>query len=686
MNHRFRRRFLAPCLVLSLALPTVADAQATQDSVLDLKGLSPAVGACADFYTYANEKWLKEVKIPDDRSAWGTFYEIGQRNEVILREALEGMARNPDALPDGAIRKAIEYYVSGMDTQTIDALGLKPLESELARIDAIKSKTELPAAFARMTRLGVAAPIAWTVRQDHKNATRYTVELSQSGLGLPDRDFYFAGDKKSKEWRAAYLKHVEAVFVLMGDAPADAAKRALRVFALETKLAGASMKLAEARDAKATFNPRTLGTLSKGAPGFAWESYFRSAGLEKPEKFNVAQPKFLAGVAKLAGTTPLEDWKLYLRWHLARAASDKLAAPFEQASFLFYEKTLSGKQQQAPRHRRVIDTIGGQYGELPLGQGLAQIFVQRAFAPEAKARALEMVGNVKLALQDRLLALEWMSPETKKRALEKLAAMQVKIGYPDEWRDFTGLKIDRKGYLANWFLVNEREFDRNLAKLPKPVDRGEWEMGPHIVNAYYNPYLNEIVFPAGILQPPFFDAKADDAVNYGAIGMVIGHEITHGFDDYGRQYDAEGNLKDWWTKEDAKRYEARAADVVKQFSAYEVIDGLKLNGKLTLGENISDLGGLKIAYLALQKAQAKKPQGRIDELTPEQRFFISYAQSWRESSRAERIRNLLTTDAHSPPRFRVQGPLANLPEFSQTFGCKPEDAALKSAASRVNIW
>jgi putative endopeptidase len=508
MNRVFRRRILASSLCFGIACASATSVRAQQESVLDLKGLSPTVSACTDFYTYANEKWLKDVKIPDDRSAWGTFYEIGQRNEVILREALESMAKNPDALPDGGVRKAIEYYISGMDTQTIDALGLKPREGELARVSAIKSKSELPAAFARMSRLGVNAPIAWTTRQDHKNATRYVVELSQSGLGLPDRDFYFLGDAKSKAWRAAYVKHLENVFVLMGETQPVAAKNAQRIFALESKLAGASMKLAEARDAKATFNPRTLTSLSKESPQFAWVGYFSAAGLEKPGKFNLAQPKFLSGVAKLAATTPLEDWKLYLRWHLVRASSDKLATPFEQASFAFYDKTLSGKQQPAPRQRRVIDTIGGQYGELPLGQGLAQVFVQRAFAPEAKARALEMVGNVKLALQDRINALEWMGPETKKRAVGKLAAMQVKIGYPDEWRDFSAFKIDRKGYLANWFHVNEREFDRNLAKLPTTVDRGEWEMGPHIVNAYYNPYLNEIVFPAGILQPPFFDAKA----------------------------------------------------------------------------------------------------------------------------------------------------------------------------------
>lgn len=673
-------------LAIALAVPT-ALAQAPQNAgALDLKGLSPTVKACTDFYTYANEKWLNDVKIPDDRSAWGTFYEISQRNEDVLRAALEAAAPNPDAQSNAAIRKAVEYFVSGMDTPGIDALGLKPLEADLARIAAIKSKAELPGAFAEMTRRGIGAPIAWLVRQDHKNATRYAVELSQSGLGLPDRDFYFADDAKSKEWRAAYLKHVEKVLVLMDETGAQAEQGAQRIFALEKQLAAASMKLAEARDAKATFNPRDLAALSAEAKGFAWNDYFRKAGLEKPGKFNVAQPKFLAGVAKLANSVPLEDWKLYLRWHLVRASSDKLAAPFEQESFAFYGKTLTGKQQQAPRYRRVIEVIGGQYGELPLGEGLSQLFVERAFTPEAKARALDMVGNVKLALQDRLMALEWMGPETKKRALHKLAAMQVKIGYPDKWRDFSALKIDRKGYLANWLMLNESEFDRNLAKLPKPVDRGEWEMGAHIVNAYYNPYLNEIVFPAGILQPPFFDAKVDDAVNYGAIGMVIGHEITHGFDDYGRQYDAEGNLKDWWTKDDAKRYEARTGEVVKQFSAYEVIDGLKLNGKLTLGENISDLGGLKIAYLALQKAQVRQPSGKIDGLTPAQRFFLAYAQSWRQASRAERIRNLLTTDSHSPPRFRVQGPLANLPEFAQAFDCKPGDGALQSAAGRVNIW
>ncbi len=654
--------------------------------LLDVAGLSKGVPACTDFYMYANERWLLDAKIPADRSSWGAGAELGQRNETVLREALEAASRNPEAIPNVAVKKAVEFFISGMDTATIEQQGAKPLTGELQRIAGIKRKAELPEAFAHFNRLGISAPITFSVVQDEKDATHYMVSLLQGGLGLPDRDFYFTEDAKFEEWRLEYKRHIANMFVLLGQSEADAKHDADKVYALEKKLAQASMTAVQTRDPKAVYNPHRVARLTAEAPGMSWSAYFQSAKLRSPGRINVAQPKFMAEVAKLANKEALEDWQAYLRWHLVRSSASKMSSAFELENFRFYDGVLDGKQKQPPRHRTVVRNIGDYYGDKRLGEGLSQLFVEKTFSPEAKAKALQLVGNLKLALRDRLEAIEWMTPPTKKRAQEKLAAMQIKIGYPDKWQDFSAVKVDSKAYLANGWVLNERDFDRDLAKLGKPVDRSVWEMGAYIVNAYYNANLNEIVFPAGILQPPYFNPAADDAVNYGAIGMVIGHEITHGFDDSGRQYDAKGNLKDWWTKQDAKNYLARSEGVVKQFSAYEGVEGLKVNGRLTLGENISDLGGLKIAYLALQKAASSHTPASIDGLTAEQRFFMSYAQSSRSLVRPEVERVRLTNDGHSPPRFRVRGPLANLPEFAAAFGCKPGDPALQSAVERVNIW
>ena len=653
---------------------------------LDVTGLSKSVAACTDFYMYANERWLLETQIPADRSTWGTGAELSLRNETVLRELLEAGSSNPQAIGNVAAKKAVEYFISGMDTATIEQLGAAPLAAGLRRITGIRQKSELPAAFAHFNRIGINAPIAFDISQDEKDATHYMVSLSQGGLGLPDRDFYFKSDAKFEEWRLEYKRHIGNMFMLLGQNETDARHDAETVYALEAQLAQASMTAVQVRDPQAVYNPRRLARLTMEAPGMSWSSYFHEAKLRSPGRLNVAQPKFMVEVARLVEKLPLADWKAYLSWHLLRTSANKLPAAFEQENFRFYDTVLDGKQKFPPRYRRVVENIGGRYGELRLGEGLSRLFVEKTFPPEAKAKALQLVNNVKLALRDRLDALDWMTPATKKRAQEKLASMQIKIGYPDKWQDFSRVNVDRKTYLANGWVLNEREFDRNLAKLGKPVDRSEWGMGAYIVNAYYNPNLNEIVFPAGILQPPYFNAAADDAINYGGIGTIIGHEITHGFDDRGRQYDARGNLKDWWTKQDALNYVARSDAVVKQFDAYEGVDGMKVNGRLTLGENISDLGGLKMAYLALQKASSAHTPASIDGFTAEQRFFLAFAQGWRGLARPEVERVRLTSDGHSPNRFRVKGPIANLPEFARTFGCKADDAAVRSAAERVNIW
>lgn len=694
----FRRFTLHPiCLARPARFPCVAviavctllgasSIRAASAPVLDAAGVSKSIAACTEFYLYANERWLLETKIPADRSTWGADSELSQRNETVLLAALEAGSKKPDAIGNVAARKAVEYFVSGMDTATVEQLGAAPLSGELERIAGIKRKSELPAAFAHFNRIGISAPIAFDVHQDEKDATHYMVTLSQGGLGLPDRDFYFTDDVKSEEWRLEYKRHIGNMFVLLGRSEAVARRDADTVYSLEKQLAQASMTAVQQRDPLAVYNPHRLARLTMEAPGMSWSSYIQEVNLRSPGRLNVAQPKFMSVVAKLVDKAPLEDWKAYLRWHLVRSSASQMSSAFVQENFRFYDGVLDGKQTRPPRHRIVVREIGGRYGDQRLGEGLSQLFIEKTFPPEAKAKALQLVNNLKLALRDRLEAIDWMTPATRKRAQEKLAAMQIKIGYPDKWQDFSKVNLDRKAYLANGWALTEREFDRNLAKLGKPVDRSVWEMGAYIVNAYYNPNLNEIVFPAGILQPPYFNPAADDAVNYGGIGTVIGHEITHGFDDSGRQYDAKGNLKDWWSKRDAMQYLARSDAIVKQFDAYEGVDGIKVNGRLTLGENISDLGGLRISYLALQKAVNTHTPASIDGYSAEQRFFLSFAQSWRSLARNEVERVRLTTDGHSPPRFRVKGAIANLPEFSTAFSCNASEGALRSISERVNIW
>jgi predicted metalloendopeptidase len=476
------------------------------------------------------------------------------------------------------------------------------------------------------------------------------------------------------------------MFRLAGEPPEAAGRLAATVMELESALAGAHMTLVERRDPEKTYNLRSTAQLAREAPGLDWKAYFAAAGIPGLAEINVAQPAAAAAVARLAGERPAADWRAYLRWQVLNAAATRLPRGFEQAHFDFHQGTLAGVRLMAPRNERVIEAIGGRVGSEPLGQALGELFVGEAFPPEAKRRALELVGHVKAALRERLEKLDWMEAGTRKAALEKLDRMAVKIGYPDRWRDLSAAQVGENPYVQNWIAASAFEFDRNLARLGRPVDRGEWWMSPHVVNAYFGSTLNEIVFPAGILQPPYFDPKADDAVNFGGIGMVIGHEIMHGFDDRGRRYDADGNLREWWTPADRKRYQERAQAIVAQYDAYAGIDGLNVNGKLTLGENIADLGGIQIAYLGLQRALAGQPRAKIDGFTPEQRYFLAFAQAWRSRYRPERERLQLLTDSHSPPRYRVQGPLANLPEFAKAFSCPADARALRAEGSRVNLW
>jgi predicted metalloendopeptidase len=671
---------------LRAALPWSLALLATAAPALDIAGLARDVSPCEDLYAYANRQWIAATAIPVDRAEWGVFESLRKRNAERL-EALLAAAAKSNPYPEGSNRhKVVAYFASGMDEAAIGRAKLAPLAPLFAAIDALKTVEELPAALAALHKAGISAAFQFTVRQDAKDSRRYLAQIQQAGLGLPDRDYYFREDKRSEEQREAYLKYFFAVTGLSGESARAGHYLAGSAIGIERLLAGKQMTLVERRDPEKTYNKRTVEALMKEAPGFDWKAYFAALGVPDLAEVNVAQPAYAAAFASMTHTFPAEDWRAYLRWRVLDATSSKLPSAFETAHFDFHGRVLAGLSEMPPRARRVVETISGRYGSEPLALALAEIFVADAFSPEAKQRAQALVGHVKTALRERLAALEWMEPETRRAALEKLDRMAVKIGYPDHWRDFSAAEVGARPFAENWLKANEFEFRRNLAKLGKPVDRDEWWMAPHVVNAYYASNLNEIVFPAGILQPPFFDPEADEAVNFGGIGMVIGHEITHGFDDRGRRYDAEGNLREWWASADRQRYRERAQATVRQYSAYPGADGIKVNGELTLGENLSDQGGLKIAFLGLQHALKDGTPKRIDGLSPEQRFFISFAQSWRANVRPERERTLLLTDGHSPARYRVNGSIAKMPEFARAFSCRTDPDIAGAAATSKNLW
>jgi predicted metalloendopeptidase len=651
-------------------------------AALDVSGLDRDTDPCADFYRYANQRWLDRIEIPKDRPRWGAFDQLDERNTQILVAALDESMRSPPAAstPQGKVGR---FYASGMDTAGIDKAGLKPLAAPLARADSVIDPAGLASTLAYLHQHGVDAGFGFAVRPDAKDSTRYLAQVTQGGLGLSDRDDYFRDDARSAQIREAYRKHVSRMFQLAGADAAAAGKLAAQVWDMETMLAKASMTAVERRDIDKTYNKMTVAQLSDAAPGFPWRTYFAALGAPDLAELNVAQPDFAKAIGRL--TEHYSLWRTYLRWQVLRATAPTLPEAFAAESFDFYEGLLRGRKARPPRNREVVELIGGRYGGEPMAQALSMIFVERAFSAQSKARMQEMVANIKAALADRLRTLDWMSGETRERALDKLAAMGVKIGYPDKWRDFSDADVGSYSYVENWMRGKAFFVRRDVARIGKPVDRTDWFMSPHIVNAQYNASGNEIIFPAGILQPPFFDPRADDAVNYGGIGVVIGHEITHGFDDRGRRFDARGNLTDWWTTEDARRYVERADRVQRQYDDYVGVENIHVNGKLTLGENISDVGGTKIAYLALQRSLAGKSREAIDGLSAEQRFFLSFAQIWRARSREENERLQLRTDGHSPPRFRVAGVIANLPEFSSAYSCSAGKPLL-SESDRANIW
>jgi len=632
---------------------------------------------CDDFNQFAMGGWMKNNPIPAEYPNWGSFTMLADRNQASMRVILEEAAK-ANAASGSNQQKIGDFYSSCMDTAAVDAAGVKPLVAEFTAIDQVRDVKELQPLIARLQQTGSGYLFRFDSTQDLDESTQVIAEINQGGLGLPDRDYYTRTDEKSAQLRTDYIAHVAKMFVLAGDTEEKANAEAKTVMDLETALAKASMSRVQMRDPHAVWHKMTLPQLKELAPGWAWEAYFRQRNAPEFVSINVSQPDFFKETNRLLTATPLKDWKTYLRWHVLHASATQLSEPFVQENFNFYGTKLSGTKQLQLRWKRCSQSVNRN-----LGEALGQVYVEKYFPPEAKAHARVMVMNLIGALKSDIPELSWMGPDTKKAALEKLEAFQIKIGYPDKWRDYSALAVDKGSYLANEQRAIAFENARDLNKIGKPVDRSEWQMTPPTVNAYYDATMNEIVFPAGILQPPFYDPKADDAVNYGGMGAAIGHEITHGFDDEGSQFDAKGNLRDWWTKDDRKNFDERASCVQKQFDGYEVEPGLRENGKLVLGESIADLGGLAISYAAYEKSIEGKRPPTLGGFTPEQRFFLGWAQVWGANMRPENARLMANTNEHPLPKFRTNGPLSNMELFAKAFECKKGDAMVRTNVCKI---
>ncbi len=670
---------LAAVLLAALASPAAVRASGEAHGLV-LADMDTTVAPCQDFFRYADGGWIARTHMPAAYSRYGGFEELQDRNLDQVHRLLESALVEAKTAKSGNLRLLAAFYGTGMDSGRAELLGDQPIQPQLARIAALKSKAALGGELAKLHGEGVGGLFGFMGMADPGNSSMTIATLNQGGLSLPDRDYYFKPDSASQHVRREFVAHVARTLQLLGMEPAAAEQQAQTIMKIETALAGASMTRVQQRDPKATYHKMPLAEVEKSCPSFDWGAYLVGSGLKGVNEVNVRQPAFFAALDSTLRAVPLADWQTYLRWHVARAASPWLSTPFVAEDFRF-RRVLTGAAEMQPRWRRCLEVT-----DRTLGESLGQEYVRTYFTPETKSRALEMVKNLKAALRDRIQALGWMSDATKAQALKKLDAMGIKIGWPDKWRDYSSLRLEEDSFYANLQRANRFERAYRLAKIGKPVDKSEFSMTPPTVNARYSPSLNDILFPAGILQPPFFDPEADDAVNYGGIGAVIGHEMTHGFDDSGCKYDGEGNLKDWWTAEDAQKYKAQAERIIAQYDAYTVLDTVHVNGRLTTGENLSDLGGLTVAHAALQKALAGKPRPAIDGFTPEQRFFLAYARIWRQIVRPAEAVQRINTDPHSPGEWRVRGPLSNMPEFEQAFGCGTTSPMMRAEAERVKIW
>lgn len=669
--------------VLALALATVA-CNGKKDGALsggiDVANLDKTVSPKTDFYQYACGGWMKTHPLTDEYGRFGSFDLLAENNRTQLHGLIKGLATQQQE-PGSIGQKIGDLYNLAMDSTKLNADGMKPMKPMLDKVAAVKDRKGLTVLAAEMTRQGLGAYFNLFIGADEKNSSMNIVQAFQGGLGLGDRDYYLSDDAHNKDIRAKYEAHIARMFRLAGYEEGQAVKAAGQAMAVETDLAKAAYDRVKARDPQANYHKMTVAELERQAPGIDWNLYFKSLGLPEVKELNVAQPEALAEVAKQVGKGDLDAQKSYLLWKVIDGAASYLSDEFVEANFDFYGKVLSGTPEMQPRWKRAVSAVDGMMGE-----AVGKMYVEKYFPAAAKERMVKLVGNLQQALGERIRALTWMSDETKAKALEKLSAIYVKVGYPDQWRDYSSLDIKKDSYWANVLRSNVFEYDYMLAKNGKPVDKTEWMMTPQTVNAYYNPTTNEICFPAGILQYPFFDMKADDAFNYGAIGVVIGHEMTHGFDNHGRQYDKDGNLRDWWTAEDAKKFEERTQVLVDWFDKIEVLPGLHANGKLTLGENIADHGGLQVAFQAFHNAVKDAPLGVVDGFTPEQRFYLAYAGVWAANIRDEEIRLRTQTDEHSLGRWRVNATLPHIEGWYEAFGVQEGDPMYLAPDKRASIW
>jgi putative endopeptidase len=668
-----------PLAVVALAsVASVASAQATRPSGIDTTTFDRSVRPQDDLFRFVNGGWLKRTPIPNDAASWGAFNELDERSRESMRVILEDAARS-NAPAGSEERKVGDLYASFLDSARVEALGVTPLAGELTRIAALKSSAELPAMFAHLARIGIARPFGAGVGADPKRSSVNAVQIGQSGLTLPDRDYYLMNDARMTSVRQSYATYLTQLFTLA--ALPDPSGAASRVIALETALAGKQWERARNRDRNAIYNPMTVAKLGESSPHFDWKGYLDAAGIGAATDVIVNQPDYLVALDSIITATPIGTWREYLAAKLLDAYSPELSSPFVQARFDFRGKVLSGQLAQRARWKRAVQEVEGG-----LGEAAGKLYVARNFKPEAKARIDSLIRNLREAYRIGIDSLEWMTPATKARAKEKLAQFTVKIGYPDKWRDYSSLEIKRDDLVGNVMRARQWAYADMIAQYGKPVDKQRWLMTPQTVNAYYQSTNNEIVFPAAILQPPFFDPKADDAVNYGAIGAVIGHEIGHGFDDQGRKSDGAGNLSDWWTADDAKAFEERATRLGAQFEVLSPLEGAKVNPKLTMGENIGDLSGLAQAYRAYRISLKGKEAPVIDGFTGDQRFFIGFAQIWRTNDREASLRQQLLSDPHSPGEYRANVPIANNEAFQRAFDLKPGDKLYRAPADRVRIW
>jgi len=644
---------------------------------VDVSAMDKAIDPCDDFYAYACGGWLKKTPIPGDRPAWNrSFSEIDERNDKALNAILERDAAGKGDANEPYYAKLGDFYAACMDETAIEKAGITSLKEAFSAIDKANGGASFSTAVRDLYALGFMPLFSFSSGQDFADATQVIGQLEQGGLGLPDRDYYLSKDEKNETIRKQYLEHVTKMFAL---AKMGGAEQAKAVMAIETDLAKASMTRVDRRDPVKVYHRMQLEGVKKLAPSFGWDGFFAGLSVSKDAPINVAQPDFVKGLDERMAKVKAGDWKAYLRWQVLHQSARLLPKAFVDEDFRFRSTALTGAEKILPRWKRCV-----QASDDALGEALAQPFVRDTFGAEGKARTLEMVKEIERAMERDLEALQWMDGDTRKKAMEKLAKINNKIGFPAKWRNYDALTITKESYAKNALAASAFELRRTLAKIGKPLDRGEWYMTPPAVNAYYDANMNEMVFPAGILQPPFFDKKSSLAMNYGGIGMVMGHELTHGFDDEGRKFDGDGNLKMWWTDAVDKKFENKAACVIKQFNEYVVVDDVHVDGKLTLGENIADLGGVKLAYAAMKDARAGKTPEPIAGFSEEQQFFLSFAQAWCQNTRPQYARMLTTIDSHSPPRFRVNGPVSNLPEFAQAFSCKPTSKMVRK--DRCEVW